>query len=49
LKLQYLVIGVEKITNIEQVLHDSTYDWVLSGTTDASDDSKSLVTVYDKK
>lgn len=36
-------------TNIDRVAHDDTCDWVLSGTTDAPDDSKILVTTYDKE
>lgn len=36
-------------TNIEKVSHSDTGNWILSGTTDAPDDSKILVTTYDKE
>lgn len=36
-------------TNIKKVSHNDMGDWVLSGTTNAPEDSKVLVTVYDKE
>lgn len=36
-------------TNIEKISHSDTGDWILSGTTEAPDDSKILVTTYDKE
>lgn len=44
-------VGKQEIykTNIEKVSHNDTGDWVLRGSTNAPDDSKILVTVYDKE
>lgn len=36
-------------TNVEKISHNDTGDWVLSGTSDAPDNSKILVTNYDKE
>lgn len=44
-------VGKQEIykTNVEKVSHNGMGDWVLSGSTNAPDDSKILVTVYDKE
>jgi len=44
-------VGNQEIykTNIKKVSHNDMGDWVLSGTTNAPEDSKVLVTVYDKE